>query len=79
MDEDRKSWTPLHCSCAEGMLDVVLFLVHAGAAIESRTPDEGLTPLMVAVQNDHEDAVEELVGAADKSVKGGKCCSPRVS
>ncbi|KAJ3078885.1 hypothetical protein HK102_004175 [Quaeritorhiza haematococci] len=54
---DREGWTPLHCACAEGNLEIINFLGRCqGRAGEERTPEQlkalvnadGVTPEDVA-------------------------------
>ncbi|KAJ3087783.1 hypothetical protein HK102_010299 [Quaeritorhiza haematococci] len=39
--QDKEGWTPLHCACAEGNLEIIIFLgrCEAGAG-EERTPEQ---------------------------------------
>jgi ankyrin repeat protein len=60
---DRRSgFTPLHLACASGHSEVVMALIHAGAALEART-EHDTTPLMVAAQSGEVDVVKVLLRA----------------
>jgi len=58
-------WTPLHLAAQQGMVDVVQWLVNAGASLTQLT-DSGMTPLQIAVLHRQEAAFGLL---APKSVQ----------
>jgi ankyrin repeat protein len=46
---NRPGWTPLHYACTNGHLDIALFLVDKGAAVDAPSPNE-TTPIMMAIR-----------------------------
>jgi len=46
---NRSGWTPLHYACTNGHLDIALFLLDKGAAVDAPSPNE-TTPIMMAIR-----------------------------
>jgi hypothetical protein len=46
---NRPGWTPLHYACTNGHLDIALFLLDKGAAVDAPSPNE-TTPIMMAIR-----------------------------
>ena len=46
---NRSGWTPLHYACTNGHLDISLFLLDKGAAVDAPSPNE-TTPIMMAIR-----------------------------
>jgi ankyrin repeat protein len=46
---NRSGWTPLHYACSNGHLDIALFLLDKGAAVDAPSPNE-TTPIMMAIR-----------------------------
>ena len=46
---NRSGWTPLHYACTNGHLDIALFLLDKGAAVDAPSPN-GTTPIMMAIR-----------------------------
>ena len=46
---NRTGWTPLHYACTNGHLDIALFLLDKGAAVDAPSPNE-TTPIMMAIR-----------------------------
>ena len=51
----------LHAAASSGNEDVILFLLEEGFYIDARTPDQGWTPLMIAVRDGRAEAAKLLV------------------
>lgn len=56
----QQGWSPLHCACAKGHIDVVYFLLHHGAEILVKD-EAGNTPLHLAVENRQTHTVKLLL------------------
>ena len=46
---NRSGWTPLHYACTNGHLDIALFLLDKGAAVDAPSPNE-TTSIMMAIR-----------------------------
>lgn len=46
---NRSGWTALHYACTNGHLDIALFLLDKGAAVDAPSPNE-TTPIMMAIR-----------------------------
>jgi ankyrin repeat protein len=46
---NRSGWTPLHYACTNAHLDIALFLLDKGAAVDAPSPNE-TTPIMMAIR-----------------------------
>ena len=46
---NRSGWTPLHYACTNGHLDIALFLLDKGAAVDAPSPND-TTPIMMAIR-----------------------------
>lgn len=56
----QRGRSPLHCACAKGHLEVVIFLLHHEADILVEDED-GNTPLHIAVENRQTHIVQQLL------------------
>ena len=71
---DNQGWTPMLNSCQQGRLATCQWLVERGGAAESLhvSNADGITPIMVAVQEDQIEILDWIAG-------GGRGCVGRKS
>ncbi|KAF9432590.1 Ankyrin repeat domain-containing protein 39 [Entomortierella beljakovae] len=50
---DSAGYTALHYASRSGNLEICTMLLNAGADVDAKTPEQGTTPLMRAVQQNH--------------------------
>ncbi|WP_229506322.1 ankyrin repeat domain-containing protein [Massilia sp. BJB1822] len=68
---NRPGWAPLHFAAAAGDTDMIALLLEHHAYIDAASPS-GMTPLMIAAREGHEDAAKLLLAeGADASLKDG--------
>lgn len=60
--QDKYGRSPLHVSAAADHADMVEFLLHKGANIDSRSIGDGQTPLHFAAKNDAVSSLKALLG-----------------
>ncbi|MBB3122117.1 ankyrin repeat domain-containing protein [Pseudoduganella violacea] len=66
---NRPGWAPLHFAAAAGDTDMIALLLEHHAYIDAASPS-GMTPLMIAAREGHEDAAKLLLAeGADASLK----------
>ncbi|ORY28388.1 ankyrin [Rhizoclosmatium globosum] len=67
----KDQWTPLHCACVSGNLEMVDILLNHGAELEAQTV-EGWTPLICSSMAGNLDVCEMLIGM-DASIEATDC------
>ncbi|WP_256080363.1 ankyrin repeat domain-containing protein [Massilia sp. YIM B04103] len=68
---NRPGWAPLHFAAAAGDTEMIALLLAHHAYIDAASPS-GMTPLMIAAREGHEDAAKLLLAeGADASLKDG--------
>ena len=69
--------TALHEAASDGMVDNVVLLLEHGANVNTQKPEEGTTPLWVAVLACHEDVAQVLLdGGADVNLPDHRLLTP---
>ena len=68
---DRHGFTPLHTAVKHGHLEMVRWFIENGANLNAQT-ENGLTPLVLSIMNDHEQiAMRLLDGGAEPLLRSG--------
>ena len=60
---DEDGWTALHFAAGDGGVDLIELLLEKGLKADARAKD-GATPIELAEEEEHDDAVEALPGRA---------------
>ncbi|MFJ3054736.1 ankyrin repeat domain-containing protein [Herbaspirillum sp. NPDC087042] len=70
VEVNRPGWTALHYAAINGSSDIVKLLLDASAYVDAESPDEQMTPVMLAAMRGRVAAVAALRdGGADLSLK----------
>ncbi|MFL9926003.1 ankyrin repeat domain-containing protein [Herbaspirillum lusitanum] len=70
VEVNRPGWAPLHYAAINGNAQIVKMLLEASAYVDAESPDEKMTPVMLAAMRGRVAAVEALRdGGADLSLK----------
>lgn len=70
VEVNRQGWAALHYAAINGNSDIVRLLLDASAYVDAESPDEKMTPVMLAAMRGRASAVEALRdGGADLTLK----------